>query len=88
MSNNQTNISEKFSLRDGFNPRKDDCDEDENSIEPYVIFDYSIRSAQTKDSYFRRLRTFFQYSFIEGESFRDKCNNFAIKGQKKSSMGF
>lgn len=28
-------------------------------IEPFAIFDYSIRSPQTKDSYFRRLRTFF-----------------------------
>lgn len=88
MSNNQTNISEKFSLKDDFNHQKDDCDEDENSIEPYVIFDYSIRSAQTKNSYFRRLRTFFQYSLIEGEGFRDKCNNFAIKGQKNPQWTF
>lgn len=28
-------------------------------IEPFIIFDYSFKSAQTKDSYFRRLRTFF-----------------------------
>ncbi|MDR4490204.1 MAG: hypothetical protein R2685_04795 [Candidatus Nitrosocosmicus sp.] len=89
MSNNQTNISEKVTLGDDFNHSKDNCDnEDENFIEPYVIFDYSIRSAQTKDTYFRRLRTFFQYSGIEGENFRDKCNNFAIKGQKSPQWAF
>jgi hypothetical protein len=58
MSNNQTNFSEKVSLGDNFRHSKDNCNEDEHSIEPFVIFDYSIRSAQTKDSYFRRLRTF------------------------------
>jgi hypothetical protein len=88
MSNNQANFSGKVLIRDDFNHGKDDCDEDENSIEPYVIFDYSIRSAQTKDSYFRRLRTFFQYSLIEGEDFRDKCNNFAIRGQKNPQWAF
>jgi hypothetical protein len=87
-TNNQTNYSEKVSLGDSFNHSKDNCNEDENSIEPFVIFDYSIRSAQTKDSYFRRLRTFFQYSGIEGESFRDKCNNFAIQGKKNPQWAF
>ena len=62
----------------------DDLDNDvSNDIEPFTIFDYSIRSPQTKDSYFRRLRTFFEYSKIEGETFRDKCNRFAKKGQDK-----
>ncbi|MDN5845355.1 MAG: hypothetical protein L0H53_03680 [Candidatus Nitrosocosmicus sp.] len=82
MSNNQDNFSENP-------PNKGDSQQDANGgnadeypIEPFTIFDYSIRSVQTKDSYFRRLRTFLQYSGIEGESFRDKCNNFAIKGQK------
>lgn len=87
-TNNQTNINEKVSLRDDFTSHKVDRDEDENSIEPFVIFDYSIRSAQTKDTYFRRLRAFFHYSLIEGESFRDKCNNFAIKGQKNPQWAF
>jgi hypothetical protein len=27
-------------------------------IEPYDLFDYSIRSHQTRDSYFRRLKVF------------------------------
>jgi hypothetical protein len=87
-TNNQTNIGEKVSQGDDFNPQKDSCNEDENYIEPFVIFDYSIRSAQTKDTYFRRLRTFFQYSLIEGESFREKCNNFAIKGQRNPQWAF
>ena len=53
-----------------------------------LIFDYSIRSPQTKDSYFRRLRTFFEYSKIEGKTFRDKCNSFAKKGQENSNWAF
>lgn len=87
-TNNQTNYSEKVSQGDDLNPQKDSCNEDENSIEPFVIFEYSIRSAQTRDTYFRRLRTFFHYSLIEGESFRDKCNNFAIKGQRNPQWAF
>jgi len=57
MSKSQQNnlkISEKSYSIDNF---KDDLDDDD--IEPFTIFDYSIRSPQTKDSYFRRLRTFF-----------------------------
>ncbi|MDN5867871.1 MAG: hypothetical protein L0H55_10800 [Candidatus Nitrosocosmicus sp.] len=79
MSNNQAKFSEKDPMGDDFNSVERHRSEDDNSIETYFIFDYSIRSAQTKDSYFRRLRTFFQYSLIEGEDFRDKCNNFAIR---------
>ena len=59
-----------------------------NEIEPFTIFDYSIRSSQTKDSYFRRLRAFFNYSNIEGETFRDKCNIFANRGQENPSWAF
>jgi hypothetical protein len=66
---------------------KDDHNTD-NDIEPFTIFDYSIRFAQTKDSYFRRLRTFFEYSKIEGKTFRDKCNIFAKKGQQNSAWAF
>lgn len=55
---------------------------DDPDIEPYVLFNYSIRSPQTKDSYFRRLRTFFEYAKIEGNSFRDKCNNFVELGHQ------
>jgi len=54
---------------------------DDYSIEPYVLFDYSIRSNQTRDSYFRRLKTFFNYSKVDGIDFREKCNNFAIGRQ-------
>lgn len=55
---------------------------DDHNIEPYVLFNYSIRSPQTKDSYFRRLRTFFEYAKIEGNSFREKCNNFVEWGHQ------
>ncbi|MDN5845184.1 MAG: hypothetical protein L0H53_02795 [Candidatus Nitrosocosmicus sp.] len=88
MSNNQAKFSEKDPMGDDFNSVERHRSEDDNSIETYFIFDYSIRSAQTKDSYFRRLRTFFQYSCIEGKDFRDKCNNFAIKGQKNPQWAF
>jgi len=55
---------------------------DDYSIEPYVLFDYSIRSNQTRDSYFRRLKTFFNYSKVDGIDFREKCNNFARIGRQ------
>ena len=67
----------------------DDFENDvSNEIEPFIIFDYSIRSPQTKDAYFRRLQTFFAYSKIEGKTFRDKCNRFAEKGQINNSWAF
>jgi hypothetical protein len=81
----QTNPSEINEKSNSFSKNFDD---NNSSIEPFIIFDYSIRSPQTKDSYFRRLRTFFEYSKIQGETFRDKCNIFANKGQENPSWAF
>jgi integrase len=88
MSNNQTNFSEKVTDGDDFGTSWLKRTVEEDTIEPYTIFNYSIRSAQTKDTYFRRLRTFFQYSEIGGETFRDKCNYFAIKGKTNPNWAF
>jgi integrase len=55
---------------------------DDYSIEPYVLYDYSIRSHQTGDSYFRRLKTFFNYSKVDRIDFREKCNSFARMGRQ------
>ncbi|MGD9533816.1 MAG: hypothetical protein AB7V56_08620 [Candidatus Nitrosocosmicus sp.] len=88
-NNNQANYSEKVAEDDDFKQVEDvKSNEDEYKIEPFVIFDYSIRSTQTKDTYFRRLKTFLKYSGIEGDKFRDKCNNFATRGQKNPLWAF
>lgn len=47
---------------------------------PYVMFAYSIRSPYTKETYFRRLRRFFDAVSIDGITFEDRCNQFAEKG--------
>ncbi len=84
MSQSQQNPL-KSNEKSYFFDKNDDSDNKNNDIEPFIMFDYSIRSPQTKDSYFRRLRTFFEYSNIEGDTFRDKCNTFSKKGQEISN---
>ncbi len=48
MSNNQANFSEKVTIGGDFNPGNGDRDEDEKTIEPLVMFDYSIRSGSNQ----------------------------------------
>jgi hypothetical protein len=55
---------------------------------PYVIFSYSIRSPSTKETYFRRLRRFFDAVSINGSTFEDRCNLFVEKGKQDPSWAF
>lgn len=58
------------------------------SASPYVMFAYSIRSPYTKETYFRRLRRFFDAVSIGGITFEDRCNQFAEKGKKDPIWAF
>jgi hypothetical protein len=55
---------------------------------PYVIFSYSIRSPSTKETYFRRLRLFFDAVSINGSTFEDRCNLFVEKGKQDPNWAF
>jgi integrase len=64
---------------------RDNCN---SELDPFIVFEYSIRSHQTRDTYFRRLRTFLDFSNIQGIEFKDKCNYFARIGQQNPSWAF
>lgn len=55
---------------------------------PYVIYSYSIRSHSTKETYFRRLRLFFDAVSINGSTFEDRCNLFVEKGKQDPNWAF
>ena len=52
---------------------------------PCFMFSYSIRSPYTKETYFRRVRRFFDDVPIDGITFEERCNKFAEKGKKDLS---
>jgi hypothetical protein len=56
--------------------------------EPYDLFVYSLRSPSTRETYFRRLRRFFDAINIEGSAFDTRCNLFAMKGRDDPSWAF
>jgi hypothetical protein len=60
----------------------------ETQVDPYIIFEYSIRSPHTKESYFRRLRRFFDAISLEGTTFEGKCNLFAERGKQDPNWAF
>jgi hypothetical protein len=60
----------------------------ETQVDPYIIFEYSIRSPYTKESYFRRLRRFFDAISLEGPTFESRCNLFAEKGKQEPNWAF
>jgi hypothetical protein len=60
----------------------------ETHADPYIIFEYSIRSPYTKESYFRRLRRFFDAISLEGPTFESRCNIFAEKGIQDPNWAF
>lgn len=63
-------------------------DQQEN-IDPYTLFLYGIRSSYTKESYFRRLRGFFDAINLEkGKMFNERCNAFAYKGRSDDVWAF
>jgi hypothetical protein len=58
----------------------------EEFTDPYSVFVYAIRSPNTKESYFRRLRRFFDIiSFCKGETMDKRCNAFAYRGRNDSN---
>jgi hypothetical protein len=55
---------------------------------PYFLFSYSIRSPYTKETYFRRLRQFFDTISVVRNKFEDRCNLFAEKGKQNPAWAF
>ena len=60
----------------------------ETPAEPYVMFEYTIRSPYTKESDFRRLRRFFDAISLEGPTFDSRCNLFAERGKQDPTWTF
>jgi hypothetical protein len=61
----------------------------EENVEAYTLFVYGIRSPYTKESYFRRLRGFFDaINLNKGATFEERCNTFAYKGRRNSNWAF
>lgn len=58
----------------------------ETQVDPYIIFEYSIGSPYTKESYFRRLRRFFDAISLGGTTFESRCN-FLQKKENKIVIG-
>jgi hypothetical protein len=58
----------------------------ETEPNPYILFEYSIRSPYTKESYFRR--QFFDAISLRGTTFKSRCNLFAEKGKQDPSWAF
>ena len=62
--------------------------QDEN-VDPHTLFVYGIRSPYTKESYFRRLRSFFDaINLGKGTTFEERCNTSAYKGRSNSNWAF
>ena len=60
----------------------------EENVDPYTLFVYCIRSPYTKESYFRRLRGFFDVNLNKGATFKELCNTFAYKIRRNSNWVF
>ena len=60
----------------------------ETQVDPYILFEYSIRSPHTKESYFRKLRRFFDAISLEGITFESRCNLFAERGKQDPNWAF
>jgi hypothetical protein len=56
----------------------------QEKVDPYTLFVYGIRSPYTKESYFRRLRGFFDAINLDKDTtFRERCNTFVHRGRKE-----
>jgi hypothetical protein len=63
--------------------------DEEEDTNPYTLFVFAIRSPYTKESYFRRLRRFFEViELCNGKTFEERCNIFALKGRADSKWAF
>jgi integrase len=61
----------------------------QGKVDPYTLFVYGIRSPYTKESYFRRLRGFFDAINLDKDTtFRERCNTFVHKGRNHSNWAF
>lgn len=60
----------------------------ETEVNPYTLFEYSIRSQYTKESYFRRLKRFFNAISLEGPTFEGRCNMFVQNGRQDPNWAF
>ena len=62
---------------------------EEEFTDPYSMFVYAIRSPYTKESYFRRLRRFFDFfNFYKRETMDKRCNSFDYKGRNDPNWAF
>ena len=72
-----------------YQPQEEDEEEQQENVDPYTLFVYGIRSPYTKESYFRRLRGFFDaINLGKGTTFDERCNTFAYKGRGNSNWAF
>ena len=55
---------------------------------PYFLFSYSIRSPYTKETYFRRLRQFFDTISVVRNKFEDRCNLFVETAKQDPVWAF
>ncbi|MGI0031653.1 MAG: hypothetical protein ACRD97_00085 [Nitrososphaeraceae archaeon] len=60
----------------------------ETAAQPYILFEYTIRSPYTKESYFRRLRRFFNAISLERPTFECRCNLFVENGPQDPNWAF
>ncbi len=69
--------------------QEEDEEEQQENVDPYTLFVYGIRSPYTKESYFRRLRGFFDAVNLDKDTtFKERCNTFVFKGRSDSSWAF
>jgi mannosyltransferase OCH1-like enzyme len=75
--------------RKKWNQSLSEFDLQEENVDPYTLFVYGIRSPNTKESYFRRLRGFFDAVNLDnGSTFKERCNTFVFKGRSDSRWAF
>lgn len=60
----------------------------ETEADPYTLFVFSLRSPYTKETYFRRLRRFFDAISLDGPTFESRCNSFAMRGREEPTWAF
>jgi hypothetical protein len=62
-------------------------EEQNQSLSPYTMFKYSIRSELTRKYYERRLRKFLDFIQFEigAKDIEKRCNNFAEKGKNNTN---
>jgi hypothetical protein len=62
--------------------------EENGEASPYTLFAFSLRSPYTKETYFRRLRRFYDAISLDGSTFEERCDSFATKGRENPKWAF